>query len=232
VLLKPEVVERAVDLQKRSYALLRWVADHVDQGSFTFQEAHRFASLPEAAHGWLDTHYETLPRNAQPAREDLRAFANLFASYLETSFDMLESPGQQLYSPANHCFCPICSWLVNAPRLVTKKLSRSDKGRARDLQCAVITRIAKECGVTTIDPERLLDNERLYEAAALVAYGLELEERMKDAGAGRAGLALWRAFAWTRQGSPKHGFELTPQLILDAETALAAEVRDRQAMSQ
>ena len=99
MLLKPELVELAVDLQKRSYALLRWVAERVDRGTLGFNFAHDYATLPEAAHGWLDSQYETLPRDAQPAREHLRAFANLFTSYLETSFDLLESPGQHKYSP-------------------------------------------------------------------------------------------------------------------------------------
>lgn len=225
MLLKPEAVERAIDLQRRSYDLLRWVADRVDHGAITFKLAHNFASLPEAAHGWLSANYETLPRNAQPPREDLRAFANLFASYLETSFEMVESPGQMKYSPNHHCFCPMCSWLVNAPRLVTKKLTRSDKERARKLQASAITRIALARDLAVNDADALLAQPELAEAAALVAYALDLEARMNDAGEGPPALALWRAFAWNRQGSPKKDFVLRADLIFEAEERIAAALR-------
>jgi hypothetical protein len=76
-----------------------------------------------------------------------------------------------------------------------------------------------------VDAPALLAKPEVVEAAALVAYGIELVRRMDDAGCGPAALALWRAFAWTPQGSPKHGFELTPQLILDAETSLVHALR-------
>jgi putative intracellular protease/amidase len=60
VLLRPDVVVRALDLQKRSYHLLRWVAERVDHGSLVFTIAHQYATLPSAAHGWLDAHYARL----------------------------------------------------------------------------------------------------------------------------------------------------------------------------
>src|SRR5205814_1954550 len=120
--------------------------------SLDFKRAHDYASLPEAAHGWLHANYTTLPSHIQPAREDLRAFANLFASYLETSFEMLDAPGRLKVSPNCHCFCPICSSFVNAPRLVTKKLGRFDKQRARKLQLAAIARVASAHGASSSEP--------------------------------------------------------------------------------
>lgn len=228
-MLKPDVIERAVDLQQRSYALLRWVADAVDRGSLAFGTVHRFSSLPEAAYSWLERNYDTLPSPVQPPRADLPAFANLFASYLESSFDLVEAPGRQLYSPHAHCFCPICSWFIDAPRLRTKKLSRHDKERAHRLQREAIGKIALDVGIDVSDDEvaSLIANPDLYQAAALVAYALELLRRMDDAGEGPVGLALWRAFAWTREGSPKHGFVLHAHAILDAEHAIANALRSR-----
>jgi hypothetical protein len=217
VLLKPEIVERALDLQNRSYHLLRWVADRIDHGTLEFKHAHEWATLPSAAHGWIEASYSTLPSHVQPERGDLRAFANLFASYLETSFEMVEAPGKQKYSRDAHCFCPMCSWLIDAPRLRTKKLTKADKARARKLEVSAIARVALAHDMPSIDAEALMEREGIAEAAALVAYALDLESRMNDSGVGPAGLALWRAFAWTRQGSPKKDFVLTPALILDAE---------------
>jgi hypothetical protein len=38
-------------------------------------------------------------------------------------------------------------------------------------------------------------------------------------------LALWRGFAWTREGSPKKGFELSATSILEAEATIATRLR-------
>ncbi len=228
-MLKPEDVVRAVELQQRSYALLRWVVAQVDRGTLGFKVAHDVSSLPEAAYGWLDRNYETLPRDSQPSRKDLRAFANLFASYLESSFDLVEAPGRQLYSPDAHCFCPMCSYFIDAPRLTTKKVSRNDKERARGLQATALREVARDRDreLTDADIAELLSNRGVFEAAALVAYADELIRRMDDRGSGPVGLALWRSFAWTAQGSPKPDFELTAPRILEAQGHLAQALDER-----
>lgn len=111
-------MQRLVDMQHRSYLLLKWVAKAVAEGFVNFDTAHDYSTLPEAAEGWILGHYSNIPDNARPPRDDLPAFCAFFSTYLTNSFDFISNPGRQLYSPDAHCFCPMCSWLVAAPNLI------------------------------------------------------------------------------------------------------------------
>jgi hypothetical protein len=220
-------IERAVELQQRSYKLLRWMVDAIDRGFISFGAAHTFSTFPEATTAWLHRHYNDLPNEARPPRDDMRAFVELFVSYVDTSFDIVEHPGKRLYSEDAHCFCPICSWLVDVPRMRPKKLMRSDKERARRMTTSALRQLAVELAVS-LDDERadqMTDDTELREPLALVAYGHDLQRRMIGVVEGPATLALWRRFAWTPHGSPKHGFQLTADAILDGEAAVVARLR-------
>lgn len=181
-------------------------------------------SLPGGAVAWLEELLPTLPSDLRPDPEDLVPFGHLFASWLETSFELVLDPGLKRVSPQNHCFCPMCSWLVAAPTLRTKKLRARDRRRAEALKEAWIRALAAtlpEVPEATIlavaaDPE-------LREACALGAYGVVLQDRMAGRPLGPEVLALWRSVAWTREGSPRKGFTLSAGAILGAE----ATVRDR-----
>ena len=220
-------IERAVDLQQRSYKLLKWMADAVDRGFISFGAAHTFSTLPEATSAWIEEHYLNLPNAARPERADLPAFANLFSTYLDNSFDLVEQPGQRLYSPDAHCFCPLCSWLVAIPRLQTKKLSPHDKRRAHRLTISALRQLALELDISIDDAraEQIADEAEMREPLALVAYGHDLLRRMIGVAEGPATLALWRRFAWTAQGSPKQGFDLTADAILGGEATSIARLR-------
>ena len=222
-------IERAVDLQQRSYQLLRWLTDAVERGFISFKAAHTFSTLPEATHAWIVEHYNDLPHAARPPREHLRAFVELFVSYLDSSFELIETPGKRLYSDDAHCFCPMCSSLIDMPRLQPKKLMRSDKERARRMTTSALRQLALELDIA-LDGERadqLTDDPTLRDPLALVAYGHDLLRRMAGVVEGPATLALWRRFAWTPQGSPKQGFALTADAILDGEATVIARLRSR-----
>ena len=212
-------LEHAVDLQQRSYRLLKWLADAVRSGLIQFESAHAFTSLPDAASSWLSEHIQNIPPDARPDRADIPTFAKFFSTYLENSFDLDTNPGKQLYSPGAHCFCPMCSWLIDAPNLKTKKIRSADKKRAHRMRSAAIQQIATEqdIAITDVDIEELLTDDSNYEKASLLAYGFDLFRRMNGIANGPAALALWRGFAWNRSGSPKPRFQLTAELILNAE---------------
>lgn len=215
-------IELAVDLQRRSYRLLRWVVDAIDRQFISFDTAHAFATFPEAAAAWIAEHYHNLPQDARPRQEHIEPFTRFFASYLDVSFDLIEDPGKQLYSPDAHCFCPMCSWLITAPRLRTKKLNLSNKQRAKKLAADYLHQLALENKRKINDDEvtRLMSENDTREAAALGAYGLELLRRLDGRSHGPATLALWRMFAWIETGSPKKKFDLTAKMVLDAEALL------------
>lgn len=212
-------LRRAVDMQHRSYLLLKWMASAVQQGFVSFETAHEYSTLPQAAEGWILRHYLNIPASARPEQDDVRVFSAFFATYLTNSFDLIAHPGKQLYSPGAHCFCPMCSWLVDAPRLKAKKLTPADKRRAQRMKVAALEQAAIENAIpiTESQIDRLLEDPEHREAASLLAYGHDLLQRTKGIASGPAVLALWRSFAWTAAGSPKPNFRLTTDLILDAE---------------
>jgi hypothetical protein len=219
-------ISRAVDLQKRSYELLKWVAAAIKRGFISFSAAHSYSTLPSAAEFWIQRHYHNIPETARPPLEDLGDFCGLFSTYLENSFELVSSPGERLYSPGNHCFCPWCSWMTDAPNLKTKSPTQKDKQRARKMMLEVIKRIAAENNMQLAEQriEALANDPDLRETIALCAYGDDLLCRMKSFAAGPATLVLWRNFAWLPGGAPKKKFELTADLILDAEKALSARI--------
>jgi hypothetical protein len=217
-------LEEAIDLQKRSYTLLKWLADAIPRGFISFDTAHEYADSAECALAWVREHFDNLPVAARPpARDDqtMRRFANCFASYLETSFDLEEKPGTRLKSPCG-CYCPYCVIAVSAPHLRAKRLGRPDKNRAEQLECEVLNQLATSHGLAigagTV--ATLMADRPTREHAALVAYAAQLLRRCEGAYVGPWVLALWRTFAWLPTGSPKQDFELTPEMVFDAETAL------------
>ncbi len=224
---QPEI-RRLVEMQHRSYILLKWMAEAVSEGFVNFETAHHYSTLPEAAEGWILGHYLNIPDKARPPREDLPAFCAFFSTYLTNSFDLICNPSKQRYSPDAHCFCPMCSWLVDAPNLKTKKLTPTDKRRAQKMRINALLNLAAQNGLhcRKDEIEESLKNRQVFEDACLVAYGIDLFQRENGIANGPAVLALWRGFAWNEAGSPKHGFRLKAKLIADAADRLLALLRD------
>ena len=86
-----------------------------------FETAHDYSNLPEATEGWILGHFLHIPDNDRTPREALPGFSALVSTYWSNCFDLISNPGKQLYSPDAHCFCPMCSWLVDAPNLKTQE---------------------------------------------------------------------------------------------------------------
>jgi len=212
-------MQRWVDMQHRSYRLLRWMAKAVSEKFVSFETAHLYSTLPEAAEGWIAGHYLNIPDNARPPREQLTAFCAFFSTYLVNSFDLVSHPGKQLYSPDAHCFCPICSWLVEAPNLKTKKVQPVDKRRAQTMRVNTLLNLAAEHRLDVVESKitEFLNDRQALEDASLVAYGYDLIQRAKGIAKGPAILALWRGFAWNESGSPKQHFRLKAEWIVEAE---------------
>jgi hypothetical protein len=218
----------AVDLQQRSYRLLKWVASAIRDGFINFDTAHTHSNIPDAAESWILGHFSNIPQNARPAREQITAFATMFTTYLENSFDLIANPGKRLYSEDAHCFCSMCSWLIDAPNLKPKKLTTRDKRRAMKLRTDAIKQLAIDAKVTVSDSQidELLSERTNREDASLVAYGLDLLVRQRGTATGPAVLALWRGFAWNETGSPKPKFKFASELVLNAEKRLSQKLKN------
>jgi hypothetical protein len=218
----------ALDLQRRSYGLLRWVEGAITRGFVSFDAAHAYMSEAQAAAAWIRAHYDNIPpavRPDAPHGESLMRFANVFASYLLSSFDIVAEPGNHFVSRCG-CYCPCCAHLVAASHLRPKKLDRADKHRARVAMRTQLVRIARQTNIhgSVETVESILDQPELREKAALVSWAAELLRRTRGEPTDTTVLALWRQFAWTPEGSPRKDFEPRVDEILAAQRALVDEL--------
>jgi hypothetical protein len=224
-------IETAVRLQACGYQLLKWLEKALREGFIAPEAAGTYATSEEAAYAWLDTHYLNLPKNARPERSDLQAFSNLFSTYLDCTFDLDAIPGKRLYSPDGHCFCPFCTWMVQKPHLQPKKVGASDKKAAERMKRTFLRRLADARGISVTDEklDDMLQDPDLREPIGLCTYAADLLQRLKGRATGAASLALWRSFAWTRQGSPKKNFVLSDDEIMIAQDVLVERLSRKRA---
>jgi hypothetical protein len=218
----------AMTLQAQSYNLLRWVASAVGQGFISGRRAHEYANTAEAALEWIDEHYLNLPQDARPKKQQMREFASFFASYLTTSFDIVEQPGKRRETRCG-CYCDMCSRLVNASHLRTKRVTGADKKRARVLKEDRVVALGQEVGII-VDARvatEIAQAELTSRAAALSAYGLSLVQRIEGYSDGTSILALWREFAWKPTGSPIPAFTLTISGFIEAESLIVSTLQAR-----
>ena len=221
-MLDREELFQAVDLHQRSYNLLLWLSTAIGRGFVQFDRAHEYMDEAEVAAHWIEGHFHNLPPDCRPEHHDqLKPFAQFFATYLTTSFDLVKRPGEQLTSECG-CYCSICTYLMTGPHLKTKKVSRRDKERAKKLKIVTVEQLSREHEVPLDQEqaEKLVDSEANATDVATLAYGQQLVERVRGNSKGPAVLALWREIAWKKTGSPKKDFKLDAEDILRSEQSL------------
>jgi hypothetical protein len=221
-------LKAAVEIQRRSYRLLRWVEGAIQSGFIRLDRAHQYSSEADAAEAWVSEHFANLPPDCRPTDrtgQQFRRFATFFASYLLTSFDFDEKPGVRRVSSCG-CYCPICTHLTAAPHLKPKKVRPRDKQRAEQLKRAYLEELAMENNVpfSAELESAVLNNSALRRDFALATYGKELLRRCNGQSSGPAVLALWRQFAWKPTGSADPKFELTASAILEAEQQVVSSI--------
>lgn len=220
-------ITRAVDLQARAYMLLVWLEKAIADRLIAPEAAKVYGTERHSAEAWIRKHRLSLPETARPAVEDVCTFSQLFSTYLLNTFAIDAEPGQRLYSPDAHCFCPLCSWMVNAAHIVPVKPSSADKVRAERMKRGYLRSLAAAAERPLSDEacDALLADPVLREPIGLATYGADLLTRLEGVTVGAASLVLWRSFAWTREGSPKKKFVLTVDAILAAESLLLERVK-------
>ena len=217
-------LEQAISIHERSYRLLKWLASAMNKGFMPAAGAHDACTGGEAALAWIERHYLNLPTGCRPSLEEMVPFANMFGSYLETSFSIVDEPGVQRVSDHN-CWCAFCCRVVKASHLVPKSVDARDKSRAAKLRLRRVEALALEEGLhwPSDDAEALVTGSTRRDAS-LSAYGTSLLERLKGVSSGFGVLALWREIAW-RNGSPDHRFKLKHHDIVAAECRLLAAMQ-------
>ncbi len=219
-------LERVVDLQGKSYRLLRWVGESLNGGTLTFNTVHEAMGLTEAARDWLTRHYASLPSEARPDdKADLPAFASLFASYLTTSFELIEKPGARRIS-SSRCYCSYCSYLSQANYLRARTPGKKAQASVRQMKELYLNALLADVAKVP-DPHArantVLENPALAPAVSYATYGRELVRRSEWASQGEGVLVLWREIAWER-GKLKKNFTLSARAITNAEAAIVEQL--------
>lgn len=222
----PQELERVVDLQQKSYQLLRWVNDALRSGTLNFSTVHQADDVSEAAKQWVGRHFHSLPGDARPNETELEPFARLFASYLTTSFDLIAQPGMRRVSDTG-CYCTFCSYLASADHLRVRTPDKKAKQRAQQMKDLYLSSLIAESGaaLTAAGRQALLSDPNLADDISFATYGRELVRRSQFASQGEGVLVLWREIAWDHRSKVKKGFALSAKRILDAETALVARLK-------
>lgn len=219
-------VERAVDLHERGYRLLLWLGDAFKAGTIAPEAMNASVSSEEGAFEWMKKNVGSIPVDVRPDDADLRAFSNLFSTYLTNTFDLDANPPGRGYSRGGwYCCCPICTWLTRSQHLTPKKVTPAAKSRALKFKNAYLDSIAAQLDCTLTEAGRAEIFGLLGEDLSLCAYAADLLKRMNGIAMGPASLALWRSFAWTPEGSPKKKFKLDARQIMAAQERIAAKVR-------
>lgn len=217
-----EGVDGLLDLQRRSYALLRWVNERVQAGTLRVDAMHGSLDAVAAAAEWVRRNARTLPADARPPEGRLEQFGHLFASYLTASFEPAA-----IKRVSDGCHCGFCTYLVAVPHLRARTPSGEDRRIARQLELDLLEELAAEEGLALFRDELspLLREERgLGRPLAMVTWVREVARRSAFRGQGSPVLALWREFAW-KAGRPDRGFELTTDAVLEAEAAARNALR-------
>lgn len=214
-------IEFALSIQSRCFKLLQWLGNAIREGFVPVMKAHDVTDAGHAARTWVETHFYNLPNECRPLSDEMIPFANFFGTYLETSFDIVAQPKARYISSCG-CFCSCCVRLAQAQHLKAKALTREDKERAAKLRVRRLEMLAREEELPSFELriKECLTDDSLRLQASLSAYGAALLDRLKGISDGPAVLALWRDFAWSREGAPLRRFKLQSKHILEAEQKL------------
>ena len=217
-------LDEAVAIHEACYGLVRWVAAAVGRGFVAFGTLHQYMSASEAAEAWIKQHFENIPPACRPAAREgpqLARFANYFASYLASSFEIVKEPASQLVFKGG-CVCSYCAYFRAGSHLKMKKLRPEDKRRAERLKRDYLKQLALNYGIHASGAivTDLLRQPESSRDAALAAYAVQLLRRCAGLPTTPAVLALWREIAWTAANTPDKNFKLSAELIKTAEARL------------
>jgi len=219
-------LEKVLALHDNAFALLRWVGSQLQRGVLDMAHVHTSTSAGEAAEEWIRRNYSNLPTDVRPSMDELRAFANLFASYLQTSFEV--GTKHRRVSSCG-CYCSFCSYLSNTPYLKARSLPKKARETATALKRLYLQELAHDSGVaasqSTLE-ELASAKTALAREVAMATYAKELLRRTEYVTQGEGVYALWREFAWV-DGHPDRKVKLTVKSVEHAQDSIVAEMRNR-----
>ena len=214
-------IKRILDLHNRSYRLLLWVNRALGNQKRTPEDLGEMMGFADTALKWFHKCSATFPAELRPSTEDMKPMANLFVSYLATSFEIVD----RIVPVCRGCFC--CGIYRMGKHLRARDPSGKARKEAHQLKCLYLEILAEESDFplkkTEIE-QFLSQSPELSYDVSLATYVRELIRRTSFASQGEGVLTLWRDIAWAG-GRPKKGFELTSEEILRAESAIVKALR-------
>ena len=136
---------KAIETRDRSYQLLMWIGDRVDQGKIQPSRAAHRCSGPHSVSELIRDYYLEIPISMLPPFEEIEEFSAFFSTFLTSSFDVIEKPGTRGEGPLV-CTCDICLRLRNAPHLQAKKLYAREKREANLLMLECMQLLVRKNG--------------------------------------------------------------------------------------
>ena len=214
-------LEKVVELQARSYALLQWVRDQMDAGTLDVSTVASATAFYPVAHAWIGRNLGSLPAHARPAEGDIEPFTHLFVSFLTTSF-ALPAPGTVRPTLAGR----YADWFKPASLLKARTPDKKAVASAAQMKDLTLTALAADVGIALAYEARvrLITDPATALDVSFVAYGRELIRRSQFASQGEGVLVLWREIAWAG-GKPSKKFALTADRIREAQENLIARIR-------
>jgi hypothetical protein len=214
-----------LELHEKSFGLLRWINSALKQNALSFSTMHETTDTARAAAEWIARHLSNIPHDVRPSENQMNKFANLFVSFLQTSFKLTQggtASGWGLFG----CFCSCCRMIRYTPYLELRNPSKKDFRDARDLKVIYLKRLAEEQKFerTTELVETILANATMRENVSLATWATELIRRSEFASQGESVLALWREFAW-KDGNAKRNFKVKPTTFMEAEQSVLAQMK-------
>ncbi|MBC8139893.1 MAG: hypothetical protein H7Y38_00470 [Armatimonadetes bacterium] len=217
-------ITRIVGLQSKSYTLLKWFGENVGAGGFSFTVSHGASSVGEAATEWLLRNAHSLPADSRPDENDWNEFGCLFASYLTTSFTLVEDAAPT-YRSRTGCYCVFCRRLRSVSALRVRTPDKKAGGKAMEMKRLYVSGLAAEQDTPLAGDAltALLADRDLAPAVSYATYGQELIRRSRFVSQGEGVLVLWREIAWIN-GKLNKRFALSADAILASEKTVAAAI--------
>ena len=219
----------AIRLHERSFALIRWLRTNRRSDTLRFDVDHNGMQEVDAAVAWLEHNRDLLPADCRPDRSEARLFANMFASFGDTS----DHSTWRLYQSSG-CRCRFCTLAKNRFGY-RARIDKRDKEHARLLKVTVLSDIAEEVGVPLLrgEIEALAGRGgRFGGALTWVTYGHELARRTRYERHRalycviRRGLVvLWREIAHDESGHVSSDFAVSAARVINAQTLLVRLLR-------
>jgi predicted RNA-binding Zn ribbon-like protein len=159
-------LDKVVQLQQRSFRLIRWLNQAMRKNIVSFNEIHEAMSAAQASETWLRRSFNNLPPETRPEPEDIPIFASLLASCLTTSYEVVETPKPM---KRGLCSCGWCSYFVSGNHLKVRKLNDRAKEQAETLKRIYLESLSREVPGSHISEALplLLQNPHLRQDLAL-----------------------------------------------------------------